>query len=188
MYISAKRNLVYVTDKDARVPVPSHIFEHLSCFLPGLLTLGAQTLPLDDLASVGIDFLDLSSTLDPESRSDYTRLSRYNLTKLHMWAAQGIAETCYLTYADQPSSLGPDEIQFSQAGTLWMDHVDKWWDSGRQGEVPGLEKGKKPIVVHTESYHGSSARSADREYGVRRTGYLLRPEVCFSLRIGEKDD
>lgn len=183
MYISPKRNLVYVTDKDARVPVPTHTFEHLSCFLPGLLALGAHVLPLDNLESLGIDYVHLSAALDSESKKDYLRLSKYNLTELHMWAAQGIAETCYLTYADQPSGLGPDEVQFSQSGTPWMDHVDKWWDHGRRGDVPGLERGKQPVIVTQQRYHGSSAHSMDREYGVKRTGYLLRPEVCIVVYV-----
>src|SRR5882672_3113945 len=103
VYISPSRNLVYVTDTDVRSEIPTHKFEHLSCFLPGLLALGAHLLPLDDLTSLGIDYLRLSDNLDYETRQDYLRLSKYNLRDLHMWAAKGIAETCYLTYADQPS-------------------------------------------------------------------------------------
>lgn len=50
LYLSEARNLLYVTDtnRDFR---PSHNFEHLSCFLPGLFAVGADQLELslDDL-------------------------------------------------------------------------------------------------------------------------------------------
>jgi hypothetical protein len=89
---------------------PSHHLEHLSCFLPGLLALGAHTLPLDDLASMGINLDYLAKDLQPEFKADYAKISAYDLKDLHMWAAEGLAQTCYLTYADQPVGLGPDEV------------------------------------------------------------------------------
>lgn len=70
LFLSPKRRLLYVTDLQSGTP--SHIFEHLSCFLPGLLALGAQTLDL------------------PQHDKE-----------LHQWAASGLAYTCYMTYADQ---------------------------------------------------------------------------------------
>ena len=69
IFLSPKRKLLYVTDLSS--DTPSHVFEHLSCFLPGLLALGAHTLDL--------------SPRDKE---------------LHQWAAIGLAYTCYMTYAD----------------------------------------------------------------------------------------
>ncbi len=50
----------------------SPVFEHLVCFLPGTLALG-------------LTVLDLT----PEDR------------QLHEWAAHGLANTCYISYADQ---------------------------------------------------------------------------------------
>jgi hypothetical protein len=43
-YLSPNRNLLYVTDAsvnpDGKI-IPTHMFEHLTCFLPGMLPLGA---------------------------------------------------------------------------------------------------------------------------------------------------
>ena len=41
MYITPTRQMVYVTDVNGVKYWPSHHFEHLSCFFPGLLALGA---------------------------------------------------------------------------------------------------------------------------------------------------
>ncbi|ETW78797.1 glycoside hydrolase family 47 protein [Heterobasidion irregulare TC 32-1] len=46
IYLDPTRGLLYVTDTDGSEATPSHTFEHLSCFLPGVLALGAHTLPL----------------------------------------------------------------------------------------------------------------------------------------------
>lgn len=43
VFLSQTRNLLYVTDTNSFAP--SRKFEHLSCFFPGLLALGASTLP-----------------------------------------------------------------------------------------------------------------------------------------------
>lgn len=43
VFLSPKRNLLYITDTTGLIP--SRKFEHLSCFFPGLLALGAETLP-----------------------------------------------------------------------------------------------------------------------------------------------
>ena len=89
--------MLYVTNLHLAHGSPTGVFEHLSCFLPGLLALGAHLLPLDDLPSLGIDCLGLATDLSPEDRAGYTILSKYDLKKLHMWAAKGLAEACYLT-------------------------------------------------------------------------------------------
>lgn len=92
LYLSPTRNLLYVTDvymiPDAGA-TPSRRFEHLSCFLPGLLALGAHTLP--------------EHAMPPHVR------------ELHMWAASGLAYSCWLMYADQPTGLGPEEVTFLSA-------------------------------------------------------------------------
>jgi mannosyl-oligosaccharide alpha-1,2-mannosidase len=179
VYISPSRNLIYVTDTDLKRGYPTRRLEHLSCFLPGLLALGAHTLPLDDLPSLGIDYLQLAEGLDYQTRQDYLRFAKYNLTELHMWAAKGLTETCYMTYIDQPSGLGPDEILFHQLGDLWMDHVDQWRKSGRiGGSPPGLEDNREPIVVNEQDRYQGTTKTRQREYGVRKKEYLLLPEVC----------
>ncbi|KAJ2930958.1 hypothetical protein H1R20_g6105, partial [Candolleomyces eurysporus] len=82
LHLTPKRKLLYVTDLLSESP--THRLEHLSCFLPGLFALGVQTLPEDIL---------------PAKTRDR-----------HLWAAQGLAETCWITYADTKTGLGPDEV------------------------------------------------------------------------------
>ncbi|KII87475.1 glycoside hydrolase family 47 protein [Plicaturopsis crispa FD-325 SS-3] len=147
LYISPTRNLLYVTD--ASNGRPSHTFEHLSCFLPGLLALGVHTLAL------------------PPREAE-----------LHRWAAEGLANTCWMTYADQKTGLGPDEMVFdpwpvSQDGSSgrWMEHVEAWEETGRPGGVPpGLrEVSPKP--------------AGERDYRSRKSAFLLRPETLESFYI-----
>jgi mannosyl-oligosaccharide alpha-1,2-mannosidase len=74
-----------------------------------------------------------------------------------------------MTYADQATGLGPDEMQMDhwsdgQSGR-WMDHVDRWEKDGRPGgRPPGLHD------VPTES-------KGNRDYSFNKPAYLLRPEV-----------
>ncbi|TFY60511.1 hypothetical protein EVJ58_g5099 [Rhodofomes roseus] len=77
LYLTPNRRLLYVTD--VTNSHPSYTFEHLSCFLPGLLALGAHT---------------LGAALDPRVRD------------IHAWAAQGLAYTCWMTYADHETGAG----------------------------------------------------------------------------------
>ncbi|KAI3997989.1 hypothetical protein K525DRAFT_275773, partial [Schizophyllum commune Loenen D] len=94
---------------------PSHNFEHLTCFLGGLLALGARMVP------------DLDGADAPLAAGNFTRAaSAGNFTRAalnaphptfsardrqrHMWAAEGLTETCWATYADMPSGLGGDGV------------------------------------------------------------------------------
>jgi mannosyl-oligosaccharide alpha-1,2-mannosidase len=138
LYISNKRGLLYVTDTTSMVP--SNKLEHLSCFLPGLLALGVYSLP----------------SLSTEEQ------------KHHLWAAEGLAHTCWLTYADQASGLGPDEVMFhTGAGPArrWVEVLADWQMEG----VPGRPPGTGQALPET--------RSQERGYSARRSGYFLRPEV-----------
>ncbi|KAG6909347.1 hypothetical protein DXG01_000947 [Tephrocybe rancida] len=203
LYLSPTRHLLYVTDEamdKTGNAYPTHTFEHLSCFLPGLLALGAHTLPLDNLESIGIhlDDIDASGTFG-SARINHERLAGYNLKKLHLWAAEGLAQTCYLTYADQPTGLGPDEMIFktsatkklwdpvasqwrtSTHGTLWMDAMKRWKGSGSRGAPPGLEE-KLPIIHEGYAPNGRSSPK-DRDYTIKKGAYLLRPETVESLYI-----
>ena len=199
MYISPNRNLLYVTDTFTSTfeenPNPSHSFEHLSCFLPGLLALGAHTLKLDNIPSLGIpgvkSLTDLGNqTTFGHGGRGYEVLSRFkSLKELHMWAAEGLAQTCWLIYADQPTGLGADsvimdtifvtggmgeEIKKETKTLLWMDAVDKWRKGGRRGVVPGLAP-KRPVIFNEKDE--PSTRRAKRDYSIMDGRYLLRPEV-----------
>lgn len=98
---------MYVTDRDSLMMI--HRQEHLSCFLPAVLALGAFLLDLP-----------------PEVKEK------------HEWAAKGLASTCAIVYEDQQSGLGPDEIRMMSDGVSWMDAVRKWEAGGKVGVPPGL--------------------------------------------------
>lgn len=134
LYISRNRKLLYVTD--ATWSTPTHTFEHLSCFYPGLLALGVMTLSLTEADK-----------------------------QLHMSAARGLADTCYLSYQDQISGLGPDVMRFDSSGTKWLPEYDFWLTNGASGTPPGV--------------WGANATSTgtNRGYSNSVGNYLLRPEV-----------
>ncbi|KAF5383721.1 hypothetical protein D9615_003586 [Tricholomella constricta] len=151
LYLTPTRHLLYVTD--THKGIPSHTLEHLSCFLPGLLALGAHTLHL------------------PEKERE-----------LHVWAAEGLARTCWATYADMATGLGGDEVSMDMAGWgsgadaeakgKWVTQLAEWERRGRPGGVP---PGVGELVPVRES--------AGREYSLRKTTYLLRPETIESFYI-----
>jgi mannosyl-oligosaccharide alpha-1,2-mannosidase len=141
LYITPKRHLLFVTDTNGGKP--SYTFEHLSCFLPGLLALGVHSIP------------DLS----PREK------------ELHSWAAEGLAYTCWMSYADQATGLGPDEMKMDRWADdeqgKWMTHIEQWEKEGRLNRVP---PGLREVAP---------AKKEDREYVHQKSPYLLRPEVCL---------
>lgn len=167
---------------------PSHQFEHLSCFLPGLLALGAHTLPLSDPS---VDLASLSQSFSPNAREGYAKLASFNnLTAVHIWAAEALAQTCYLSYADQPSGLGADEMvmftgeepagrkyKYKGGGTKWIDALIKWDEAGREGPRPGEKMGEPVVFTIAMRMKRPPPDEKLRDYTIRRTGYLLRPEV-----------
>lgn len=143
-----------------RSVVPSHNFEHLACFFPGLLALGVHLLPLNHLDALGIDVAALADGLSPLDRHAYDDLAEFNLADLHLWAAEGIAQTCYLTYADQPTGLGPEivrmDVDRELGGTRWIDALRAWkkdqdqlnsWWSIRSGQGWGSRYTRPPPGV-----------------------------------------
>ncbi len=168
LYITPTRHLLYVTDKTNGFA--SHKFEHLSCFFPGLLALSVHA-------------LSTSPTTDSTSYTEETK-------QLHLWAAQGLAETCWILYHDQKTGLGPDEVRMLDFGSwsrsygekdsqtleekdgLWVTQIEKWRKGGEKGGVPpGVpESGKKVEKVDEDTEEG-------REYRTMKPEYLLRPEV-----------
>ncbi|KAI0690301.1 seven-hairpin glycosidase [Cytidiella melzeri] len=160
LYVSSPRGLLYVTDVYP-IPKPSHKFEHLSCFLPGLLALGVHTLPDTAFESVG--------PTRAIHWKDADELRHYNWKELHMLAAQGLAESCYQMYEDQATGLGPDEVKFRE-GELWVRKMKKWREGGRKGTPPGIRAKKK-----------SDVQDGAVEYNVRSGKYLLRPETVESI-------
>lgn len=76
-----------------------------NCYLLGVLALGASTLP--------------DSELSPKQK------------EVHRWAAHGLADACYISFADQESGLGPEEMRMSTNGKHWMEVVEEWELGGR---------------------------------------------------------
>ena len=198
VYISPNRHLLYVTDiGSASVGTASGKLEHLSCFLPGMIALGAK-------------YLEEESTFSPEMK------------RMWNWVAEGLATTCWwveLTYICASSGctqsesdtgsrmriklpvstalfstrarfhltcltlgLGPDEVMFAHwSGDakrgLWMNHVQKWMANGRPGGVPPGVRGAKPL---------RGSKQGERDYSIRLDTYQLRPEVSKMKRTLER--
>ncbi|KAI8985697.1 seven-hairpin glycosidase [Trametes punicea] len=185
LYLTPARELLYVTDTANSRFTPTHRFEHLACFFPGLLALGAHTVDLN-AALAAID----STKLNPEARRQYDLLVKYDLRALHMAAADGLATSCWLMYADQPSGLGPEIVDMAHTrrdgrtvntkSTLWIDAVEEWRGKGEEGPLPGL--GEKKPIPYTKP---ATARVPDEpwDYVVRRPEYFLRPETIESIYL-----
>ncbi|KAH9951155.1 glycoside hydrolase [Amylocystis lapponica] len=110
-------------------------------------------------------------TTPPRSRRAHLPLAPRD-KQLHEWAARGLAHTCWTTYADQPSGLGPDEMGMHAVPTTpenpfagrWYEQVEKWEAEGRPGDP-------RP------------RRGGDRDYTTRKAAYYLRPETVESFYI-----
>jgi mannosyl-oligosaccharide alpha-1,2-mannosidase len=102
--------------------------------------------------------------------------------ELHSWAAQGLAETCWVTYADTKTGLGPDVMQMSHSYAQtdndasfitgkWIDAITSWEKGGRQGDAPGTsEVPREPDATK-------------RDYYAIKGSYLLRPETVESFYL-----
>jgi mannosyl-oligosaccharide alpha-1,2-mannosidase len=89
-----------------------------------------------------------------------------------MWAAEGLAHTCYTMYADQPSGLRPeiavmDKWPGSWQEGRWIEHVREWNRVGQPGGKPPGVKDLAPPVKDKER----------KDYRIDSGTYLPRPEV-----------
>ncbi|CDO68411.1 Glycoside Hydrolase Family 47 protein [Trametes cinnabarina] len=185
LYLTPNRELLYVTDTSGSKFAPAHRLEHLACFFPGLLALGAHAVDLN-AAFAGID----RTKLNAEARRQYDLLSQYDVRALHMAAAEGLATSCWLMYADQPSGLGAEVVDMEHTvrdgsskdakGILWIDAVEGWRNKGRTGPLPGTDE-KKPIPYTLSAKE--RAPKAPWDYVVKRHDYFLRPETIESIYI-----
>lgn len=123
--------------------------------------------------------------------------------QLHRWAAEGLVRSCWAMYADMPTGLGAEIVQFDKKRYgeeseekrdkeketgLWTDALAVWNASRYQvsslsstsiygfshSVPPGVYGDVEPLPNSTDS---------EREYHVLDSRYLLRPEVCFILLI-----
>ena len=92
--------------------------------------------------------------------------------QLHLWVAEGLAQTCYLSYADQTSGLGPEEMLFTSQSSKWYPEFQKWQNGG-------MVRGEFPPGVHKDEDLKPVKDSQKRDYTNRRNTYLLRPEVSL---------
>jgi len=96
--------------------------------------------------------------------------------KRHQWAARGLAYTCYISYVDQASGLGPD-VLLMQKGRKWVDALKEWDLAQKNGSEamssvpPGLGEPKREHTTVREQ------KIAKRDYSNLSRGYMLRPEV-----------
>ena len=174
MYVTPNRGLLYVTDTRGPERKPSHSVEHLACFFPGLLALGAHTLPLN------LSLID-PGKLNPEAQRAYNLLAQYDLRALHMAAAEGLATTCWLQYADMPSGFGPEVAVMDHKSRPWIELLEEWRAAGGRGPLPGLNE-KQPIPFTRPPKEKSLHQPWD--YMVVRPDYLLRPEVSVCPGAG----
>ncbi|KZV97787.1 seven-hairpin glycosidase [Exidia glandulosa HHB12029] len=150
LYLSPNRKLLYLSDLEASRL--SGKFEHLACFFPGLLALGVETLDEKELSA--------------EDR------------QMHLWVAEGLAHSCWLMYADQPSGLGPELAGFdwwradAREGK-WIKAVEEWRRVGSPGGKPPGVGDLAPPVKPGEA----------KDYNIRVGSYLLRPETMESMYV-----
>ncbi|KAF8452325.1 glycoside hydrolase family 47 protein [Boletus edulis BED1] len=198
LFLTPERHLLYVTDAQMwkRGITSSHYFQHLACFFPGLLALGVHLLPLNHLDAFGINVTALADDFSPADRYAYAKLAEFDLADVHLWAAEGLAQTCYLTYADQPTGLGPEIVQMdvNETGAIqWIDAL-RTWKADRDGRSPPGVGDMKPWTsplhenVTVEQLIPAGRRKGDpdtfgRDYLIRNTGYYLRPETVESFYI-----
>ncbi|CCA71679.1 related to alpha-mannosidase [Serendipita indica DSM 11827] len=175
LYLSTERNLLYVTDL-GNWANPSGNMEHLSCYLPGVLALGAKVLhpdyPWPDQRSSRI-----------MSRSPVPPRNLKAKLDIHMRVAVGLAYTCWKMYDDTETGVGPENLHFyappKKNGTLTRDQYDpvrwgpklaSWERSGRVGPLVGTER-------------WPTAKPKHQETAPRDQRYLLRPEALEAMYL-----
>ena len=95
-----------------------------------------------------------------------------NVDPRHAWVAEGLAHTCWITYADSVTGLAPEVVIFKgdNVGRKWVDELRDWENHGKAGTPPGV-RDASPVTL-----------GQDTEYELSDKQWLLRPEVyCISL-------
>ena len=176
--------------------------EHLSCFLPGVLALGAKLLDPD--YPWPYPLLPHRSTPSNTKRAPIPKVSQWrgNLRKtldVHMRVARGLATTCYVLYADTPTGVGPEEVLFtaprngghgphSQTKNFtkarWRERLIEWEENGRRGPLVGTDvwgpEVEEKVVLRGLGKGMGMGGSREQDYHIRGGGrYLLRPEVSI---------
>jgi hypothetical protein len=77
---------------------PDSKFEHLTCFVPGMLALGVRQLTEEEIEQQ-------SQSFSPEDR-------QYIKPSTMLKVAKQLLETCVYLYESQPTGIGPDTVSF----------------------------------------------------------------------------
>ena len=89
-----------------------------------------------------------------------------------MWAAEGLAHACWISYADSNTRLGPESMAFHgeslKKAKRWVDVVKEWEEGGRVGKAPPGVRDAVPV---------DKSKGEETEYVVVDSKYMLRPEV-----------
>ncbi|KAH9031564.1 seven-hairpin glycosidase [Lactarius hengduanensis] len=118
-YLTPNRSLLYVTDATVDAHgnfLPSHKLEHLTCFLPATLALGAATLP------------DV-----PQRHMWAARALAHTCWVLYADSPSGLAPDVVLMRSTQQGLAPPAPL-----GRPWVAHLKEWEQSGSQGDPPGV--------------------------------------------------
>jgi mannosyl-oligosaccharide alpha-1,2-mannosidase len=156
VYLSPTRHLMYITRTlDGN---PTGTMQHLTCFFPGLLALGNYLLP--------------DSVYKPGEKQVFE------------YVAEGLANTCYILYADSLTGLGPEEVQFqpyngvdNYESSRWIHHLQKWEKrtSRKSSKPPGLQT---PVP-----YRRDNADSRHKDYYYTELSWLCRPQARDHIYI-----
>jgi mannosyl-oligosaccharide alpha-1,2-mannosidase len=118
-YLTPTRRLLYVTDAYVSKSgefTPSHTFEHLTCFLPGVLALGASTLP------------DV-----PRTHMWAARGLAYTCGTIYADSPTGLSPDEVKMRAEATPANG-----------LWSKHLALWEENGGHGDPPGVQPPSPP--------------------------------------------
>jgi len=202
LYLSVTRDLLYVTDAMSFQMRVTGKMEHLSCFLPATLALGAKLLDPDYPWPAPPH----RSTPSNAKRAPIPKVAQWggNLKKtldLHMRVARGLATTCYVLYADTPTGVGPNEVFFDAPSNddqaphshiknftkaRWRERLIEWEDGGRHGPLVGTDRWGPEVEEKVVLRGMGNGMNGEREqdYRIRGGGgYLLRPEVSIPLMV-----
>jgi mannosyl-oligosaccharide alpha-1,2-mannosidase len=101
-----------------------------------------------------------------------------DVPRTHLWAARGLAHTCWTLYADSPTGLAPDVVIMLSGGSFpannshqWATLLAQWERDGMHGDPPGL---RPADPIQDQEW---------REYKPQRRDYLLRPEAVESFYL-----
>jgi hypothetical protein len=180
---------------------PTGKMEHLSCFLPGTLALGARLLDPDYPWPQNPP--PHRSKRAPIPEASQWRGDLKKTLDLHMRVARGLATTCYVLYADTPTGVGPNEVLFdapSNGGqgphpqvkiftkARWKERLVEWEESGRRGPLVGTDRWgpevEEKVVLRGMGDGMGMGGEREQDYRIRAgASYLLRPEVSILVLV-----